>query len=438
MPNGGHLDSEAWRLMQRADQLVQSGRLRDAAQLFRQVADANPRAVEPRTHLAALEYQQGRFDEAAEVLHECLQLAPDDVNLVLRLGTALEKGNRSTEALNVYLAALRRRPSDPVLALFAGAALEDAGRHEEAAVVFSLGDDAEPQMRKLHLRQETAPDFRERSLKADRRIREHYTALHEKFVAEAAGLLAVDAGSPNLERVRRAIWPQTHASSFEYRAPLHAPDIFYMPDLPSTPTVARDRLAWAAAVEACTADVKAEYQQAVAAGALMQPYVHAQTRSPVWRELRGNLDWSSLHLYSRAEETPAAKFFPKTLSALQNAPVVRVGAGNPIEMFFSRLAPGTHIPPHYGAANNRLTVHLPLIVPNDCAIRVGEEVHAWREGELLAFDDSFEHEAWNRSDRERVVLIFEAHHPDLEPAERKAIEYVFEAREAWRRERRLP
>ena len=79
-----------------------------------------------------------------------------------------------------------------------------------------------------------------------------------------------------------------------------------------------------------------------------------------------------------------------------------------------------------------------MIVPGDCEIRVGSARHAWREGELFAFDDSYEHEAWNRAGKDRVVLIFEAHHPDLRPEERAAIERAIGAREHWIRGRRVP
>jgi aspartyl/asparaginyl beta-hydroxylase (cupin superfamily) len=109
-----------------------------------------------------------------------------------------------------------------------------------------------------------------------------------------------------------------------------------------------------------------------------------------------------------------------------------------VELLFSRLLPGAHIPPHFGTGNHRITVHLPLIVPGDCEIRVGGTRHAWREGELFAFDDSFEHEAWNRSSEERVVLIFEAHHPDLRPEERAAIEYSVGCRARWLHARQVP
>jgi aspartyl/asparaginyl beta-hydroxylase (cupin superfamily) len=46
----------------------------------------------------------------------------------------------------------------------------------------------------------------------------------------------------------------------------------------------------------------------------------------------------------------------------------------------------------------------------------------WTRGELLMFDDSYEHEAWNRGPSPRAVLIFDAWRPDLSAAERAALE----------------
>ncbi|MFT5174136.1 MAG: aspartate beta-hydroxylase, partial [Gammaproteobacteria bacterium] len=101
------------------------------------------------------------------------------------------------------------------------------------------------------------------------------------------------------------------------------------------------------------------------------------------------------------------------------------------EMFFSRLAPGGHIRPHVGLMMGRLTVHMGLDVPEGAGIRVLDETRGWSPGEVIAFDDSFEHEAWNHGDRARVVLIFEAWHPDLSAAERYGIARLFERRRSW-------
>jgi len=399
-----------------------------------------PDSIESIALQATQAFRQRRYREAAAGYERCVVLSPASPAFHFNLGTARELSGDLPGAIAAYLDAFRLNPKDGRLALFAGAALEAAGRREAAATLFSLGDDVDPAVRRARDRADFDPEIRRRSAVADRVIREHFTRLHAAAMDTLERSAATDAGvaaRPELSRVRGAIWVQTHDQPFEYRTPRQQPSLFYMPDLPAQPITPREQFPWAAAVEASTADVRGEYLAAVDAGAQHAPYVDASTRSPIWRELRGNKDWSSLHLYKVAEEMPFARLFPKTLKALEAADVVRVD-GRPVELFFSRLKPGTHIPPHFGIANNRVTIHLPLIVPGDCEIRVGKERHAWREGELFAFDDSFEHEAWNRSSADRVVLIFESHHPDLSPDERRAIEYAIEARGRWLKERHVP
>jgi len=86
--------------------------------------------------------------------------------------------------------------------------------------------------------------------------------------------------------------------------------------------------------------------------------------------------------------------------------------------FFSILDANTQIPAHTGVTNTRLTVHLPLIVPPECGFRVGSEVREWVPGQAWVFDDTIEHEAWNRSDLPRAILIFDIWNPLLSSAER--------------------
>jgi beta-hydroxylase len=80
---------------------------------------------------------------------------------------------------------------------------------------------------------------------------------------------------------------------------------------------------------------------------------------------------------------------------------------------YSYMNPHTHVMPHKGYSRMVLRCHLPLIVPDEelCALRVGNEIKHWKEGELIIFDDSFEHEAWNKSDGKRVVLMFDIPNP---------------------------
>jgi aspartyl/asparaginyl beta-hydroxylase (cupin superfamily) len=90
-----------------------------------------------------------------------------------------------------------------------------------------------------------------------------------------------------------------------------------------------------------------------------------------------------------------------------------------ITAMFSILEPGKHLPPHRGPYNGVLRLHLGLIVPeprDKLGIRVESETYRWKEGEAVIFDDAYEHEAWNDTDRTRVVLFVDFVKPTRQPA----------------------
>jgi aspartyl/asparaginyl beta-hydroxylase (cupin superfamily) len=115
-----------------------------------------------------------------------------------------------------------------------------------------------------------------------------------------------------------------------------------------------------------------------------------------------------------------------TSRAIESIELCRIADHAP-EICFSILTPGTHLLPHYGVTNVRSVMHLPLLVPQDCALNlVDAGQHAWREGELVMFDDTYLHEAWNRSTSMRVILLMDCWNPHLEPVERQAISRLIE------------
>jgi aspartyl/asparaginyl beta-hydroxylase (cupin superfamily) len=127
----------------------------------------------------------------------------------------------------------------------------------------------------------------------------------------------------------------------------------------------------------------------------------------VQREMYGE-GWSvyGLIAFGKPIEAALAKC-PNTAAAIAAVPNLTTAG-------FSRLAPGAHIKPHVGWVTTVYRAHLGLIVPEHCALRVGDETRAWREGGTLIFDDTTEHEAWNRSDRTRTVLLFDFVRPGCE------------------------
>ncbi len=85
---------------------------------------------------------------------------------------------------------------------------------------------------------------------------------------------------------------------------------------------------------------------------------------------------------------------------------------NIVSADFSYIPPRTKILPHKGFTKMVLRVHLGLIIPDgDIGIKVGDEMKRWETNKLLILDDSFEHEAWNNTDYDRVVLMFDIVNP---------------------------
>ncbi len=199
------------------------------------------------------------------------------------------------------------------------------------------------------------------------------------------------------------------------------PRRYYFPGLPQIQFYERDQFDWVAAVEAATDDIRAELAPIMNDPSKFSPYLQSDTEH-LNREVENlvdSTDWGALFLWDYGRLVPeAATLFPKTIKALEAAPVPVISGQAPMALF-SKLTPGTRIPPHNGFLNTRLICHLPIIVPENCgALRVGNEERPWVEGELLIFDDSIEHEAWNESDEERVIVLFEIWRPELSDEER--------------------
>jgi beta-hydroxylase len=87
--------------------------------------------------------------------------------------------------------------------------------------------------------------------------------------------------------------------------------------------------------------------------------------------------------------------------------------------FFSIFGPRKHLPAHRGPYKGVIRYHLGLKIPEPataCGIRVGDEVGHWQEGKSLIFDDTYDHEAWNDTDGDRVVLFVDFVRPLRAPA----------------------
>ena len=76
------------------------------------------------------------------------------------------------------------------------------------------------------------------------------------------------------------------------------------------------------------------------------------------------------------------------------------------------LEPKAHIKPHCGFSHAILRAHLALRIPEgECWLRVADEKRSWEEGKAFVFDDMNEHEAYNGTDKMRIVLMLDFPRP---------------------------
>lgn len=109
---------------------------------------------------------------------------------------------------------------------------------------------------------------------------------------------------------------------------------------------------------------------------------------------------------------PNIALCPETWRIVQKIPGLKTA-------MFSVFQPGKRLPPHRGPYNGVLRLHLGLLVPEhdgNLGIRIGPETRSWNEGSVLVFDDAYEHEAWNETDKPRVVLFVDFEKPLRFPA----------------------
>lgn len=108
-------------------------------------------------------------------------------------------------------------------------------------------------------------------------------------------------------------------------------------------------------------------------------------------------------------------------------------------VFFSNLGGGAKIAAHNAPTNLRLRIHLPIVVNYDkdsevnketglpnCGIRVAQSIRSYQQGNALVLDDAYDHEVWNDTSKNRVVLLVDIWHPDVTQAEKEAVVDMFQ------------
>lgn len=360
----------AWAATQRSDPAAA------LAELQGMIATGDP--ATPWMIVARARSMTGDAAGEEDALHQQLALEPRNLLALLRMGDIKRTAGDDRAAGSFYQVALSTAAQEPQLPPALKPLLEQAQQHVQTAQAKFTG---------------------------------HLEAALERSASSATGRVG---NAVDLLLGRKKLY-------------LQEPNSFYFPGLPQRQFYEREEFDWLDDVDAQVPDMQAELQTALDDSDSFDPYVVANRERPrPTNRLIDDPSWGARYFWKDGEQVSAqAATCPATMAALAKAPMPVIAKRSPIALW-SMLKPRTHIDPHHGLLNTRLICHVPLIAPDNCALRVGNETRAWEVGKTLIFDDSIEHEAWNRSDSTRVVLLFEIWRPEISLDEREALTAIFE------------
>lgn len=392
--------------------------------LFESAARAAPSSAEPLLGLGFCLMALGCPGEAVAVLERAATLPGAPPVARRNLGIALIAQGRLDEAIATLRAAAESDSDAEICQLHLGHALALAGQSQAAART-SLLALARAQAKGIWRDEaSTPPALRPLVMRAMDRVDR----------AQSDALLPLLDGVARRHPPGALIRVERWLADFLARRKPASPDpeqharFLYFPGISTDVFHPRGSFPWIEALEAGFDVMREEaIERCLMARDHVAPFLLLGERDRKEDYLCGAAaTWDACFFYRDGQHIDAShRACPGTASTLGSLPLVRIRDHAP-EICFSILGPDTHILPHTGVTNTRLVVHLPLVVPEHCAIRVKDQTHAWREGEVVVFDDTYVHEAWNRSDAPRIVLLMDTWNPNLTEAEREGISAIVE------------
>lgn len=363
--------------------------------------------------------QAGDRVRALALLDQAAALDPSNPEPPLNRALALRMGGDLRGALAALDASLAIDPYSLMALLSKGMVLEQIGAPREAAKVWRNALKIAPADSAL------PPHLKPIVARARQAVADNTAALNAYLREKTASTRAAHADA-DLTRFDECLDIFSGAKKVYVQEPL----FLTFPKLPPLTFYPREHFPWMAALESQTDVIRDELVvQLKVYWSKFHPYMQIPAGAPLnqWAQLNHSPDWSTLHLWrDGAKVAENCALFPKTTAILDTLPMADQPGFAPTAMF-SVLQPRTVIPPHTGSSNTRLIAHLPLIIPDGCRFRVGNDTRPWTMGESFVFDDTIEHEAWNDSDQLRVVLIFDVWNPLLSAAERDLVSAMTDA-----------
>lgn len=157
-----------------------------------------------------------------------------------------------------------------------------------------------------------------------------------------------------------------------------------------------------------------EFQDVFNSKALFNPYFNQtlSAKEGSWKTV--GLKFWSINNYKNQ------KYFPNTVSIINDIPSL-------VSASFNKLESGAEILPHYGDTNGIFRCHLGIEIPSglpECGFEVNEEQKGWSGNDLIIFCDAHYHRAWNHSEKDRYIFLFDIIREEYKPRQYEIISTV--------------
>jgi aspartate beta-hydroxylase len=399
-------------------QMLAGGKVKEMEATCNRRLETHPDDVTALTLAALGALRRRDAQRACALLEHATRLAPDHADTHYYLGRAREALGDLAGALAADELAAPLAPRSPLIRLHLALGLERRGERQRSLLHFARAIRDAQLQGQWNDAASTPAALRPLVEQAVLAVRLGQRTLLDQLVEP----LVKRYGRSALERVINATRIYIGEQQAVYADSRQRPSFFYIPALQPTAYFDRRVFPWIPQYEERYREIRRELETLLPSHRGKERVFDDDALES--ENLRGDgskPSWTGYYFYRHGERRQDnCSACPITAAALDDIELIRIRAHGP-EVLHSLFTPGTHLLPHRGVTNARAVSHLPMIVPHDCALRVGGEERIWREGQTLIFDDTYEHEAWNRSTEMRVVLIADVWNPYLSEVERAAV-----------------
>lgn len=407
-----------------AHRLEVAGQVLQAELIYNGVLKQGPGNIEAVTGLARLALRSGDSSQAVQLLQAAARMYPLNSQLGVDLAVALANAGQLPAAIKSIESTLAITSSHHVAWLLLGQLREAMGNSSGALNAFYQAVTRAQRAGQWKDVESTPPEILAAVVAAIEWVR---NGRRELFLG-AYDELRQQHGPTALARVDRAVTGYLNDWDSRPTDPRQRPKFFFFPDLPNTPYQDPYLHSWASRLASAYPLIRADALRVLEADRCLPNFIPDSARVEDYVSGEGAApSWEAFFFYRRGKRFDVNhRRCPDTSAVLESIELCRIADQAP-EILFSVLKPGSHINAHHGVTNVRLVMHLPLVVPRDCALNLVEHgEHRWEEGRLVMFDDTYLHEAWNRSEATRIVLLMDCWNPHLTAVERHAVQQLLQ------------